>query len=309
MASSYNRGSGSGAVGVYKDIVDDLFYVTKREAPLMDSAKSVQASDNTHYWESVVFGAFTSNPYKRAESASLSTTYTPNTKTEYSNIVEESAIPFDVSTRAYFIAKNKGYAGIKDMWATARTEADIELKDACEWSLLNGTPSASATYSMQGLIPMATTYGTTSYTTTATFAFPTAGEANFRTMLNTMRGAGGVRGRKKVCLTSYTNKDSIGKSWNGNATQTQQLAEDAKKYADIKFYVSQFGVVAIMGHDMCASTNLVVYDAEDLAIAWLYKTQTIDLAVSSLVKGNAARANAMTLQYKNPTTLGWMSIS
>ena len=308
MAGAYNRYTGSGSVGVYKDIVDDLFYVTQNETPIFDMAKSSVARDYVHYWESTVFAAVTANSFTKADGEALSTSWTPSTKTEYSNYIEEAAIRFDVTKRAAAIASQRGYAGIKNYWTTAKFEAQTVLKDNNEFSLLNGTPASgdavTSESKTQGLIPMATTYGTTGYEAAATFSYPTGGEAEFRTLLTNMRAAGGARGRKKMVFTSYTNKDNIGKSWLGNATEISDMVDKAQKFADIKVYVSQYGPLTIMGHDMCSSTNLVVFDAEDLYMAWLYKTQTIDLGRTGLQENVAATANAMGLEYRRPSTLG-----
>lgn len=313
MAGAYNRFTGSGSVGVYKDIVDDLFYVTQNESPIFDMAKTSVARDRVHYWESTVFAAVTGNGFTQADGATLSTSWTPSTKTEYSNEVEEAAIRFDVTKRSGAIAAQKGYAGIKSMWTTAKYEANVVLKDNNEYSLLNGAratgDAVTSASRMEGLIPMATTYGTVNAVTGTTFAYPTGGETIFRNLLNSMRTAGGLRGRKKMVFTSYTNKDKIGKSWLGNATEVNAMAKDGQKYADIKIYVSQYGPLTIMGHDMCGSDDLVVFDSEDLYIAWLYKTQTLDLGRTGLQENVAASANAMTFEYRKPTTLGYLHIS
>jgi hypothetical protein len=120
MTTSYNRYTGFSSVGNYKDIVDDLFYVNMNDTPIMDSANSIEASDYVHYWEEVAFTAPSSNGYKRNENGSLSTTFTPPTKTERNNTVVESAVPFDLSKRAEAIAQRKGAAGVRDAWAKAK---------------------------------------------------------------------------------------------------------------------------------------------------------------------------------------------
>lgn len=310
MAIAYNRYTGNNSVGVYKDIVDDLFYVNVNETPIMDMSNSIEsssASDYVHYWEEVVHGAKTSNPYKRNEGGDLSTDYTPPTKTERSNTVVESAVPFTLSLRSEAIAKKKGMAGIRNAWERAKADAMVELKDGLEWSLLNGTQASGDSVSVasecNGLLTMAASLGTAAYNTNIS-----GGESNFRTGLNTNKASGGMSGKKKMIFTSYTNKDAIA-NWTGRATQVQNPGDDAKVYADIEIYVSQYGPIVIMGHTMCASTKLCLFDAQKLSVAWLYPTQTVELGTTKLVAGSLAVANCATLQYDTPSTLFLMTIS
>ena len=312
MVSSYNRYSGSASVGLYKDIVDDLFYVTENETKLMDMAKSTEAKDGIfHYWEEIKYAAVTANNYSRADGASLSTTYTPPTKTERYNYVEESAVPFDVTKRQAESAKRRGIAGVRSLWGQAKTEAMVVLKDNVEWALLNGTKAtgdASTASTMDGLTTMAESLGTTATEATASFPDVTGGEAEFKSLLNSMRAAGGMRGRKKMLIVSYTNRDSISTYWRGRADDVRDLAKDARIYADVQIYVSMYGPIAIEGHDMCSAVDMVIFDTEDVEIAWLYRTQTIDLGRTGLQENIAAVANACTLQYNRPARLGWLYI-
>jgi len=305
--ASYNRYTGSGATAVYRDIVDDLFYITQNETPIMDMAKNVEAKDQKHEWTEVLYAAVTQNNYKRADGADLTSTYTPPAKTVFENYVEESAIPFDVSKRSAAIGKRGGYAGPNDQWAKAKTEAMVVLKDNVEWAILNGTKASgdsSNPSQMDGLLTLAEDKGTASHTATVA-----SGEADFRALLQTMRGNGGMRGRKKMLFTSYPNRDLIGANWKGNATETNTMSKEAKIYADVKVYVSPHGPIMVEGHDMCADTDLVIFDAEDLNLAWLYNTTTIELGRTGLQENVAAVANAVTLEYTKPSTLGYLEIS
>jgi hypothetical protein len=308
MVPSYNRYTNFSSVGNYKDIVDDLFYVNENDSPIMDMGGSKEARDYIHYWEEVVYSQVTSNAYKRADGGSLSSTMTPATKTERSNYVVETAVPFDVSKRAAAIAKRRGAAGVRNAWEKAKMDADVILKDNVEYSLLQGASTSgdgSNASECQGLMVMAAALGTDAYNTNIS-----GGESAFRTGLTTNRDAGGMKGKKKMIFTSYTNKDSIMKNWTGRATAINDMKPEAGKiYADVEIYVSQFGPIAIMGHSMALSTELVVFDGMDLATAWLYPTQTIELGTTNLVEGTAARANCLTLEYERPSTLMYMTIS
>lgn len=308
MTTSYNRYTGFSSVGVYKDIVDDLFYVNVNDTPVIDLANSIEASDYVHYWEEVVYSAVTSNAYKRNESGSLSTPYTAPTKTERSNYVVETAVPFDVSKRAAAIARKRGSAGVRNAWEKAKTDAMVVLKDNVEFSLFRGSSASGDVVSVasecNGLATMAASLGTDAYNTNVS-----GGETAFRTGLNTNKAAGGMTGKKKMILTSYTNKDLIAKNWVGKATAVNAMASEPKIYADIEIYVSQYGPIVVAGHSMATNAMIVLFDAAKVSTAWLYPTQTVELGTTNLVEGMAAVANCVTLQYDTPTTMMYMTIS
>jgi hypothetical protein len=118
-----------------------------------------------------------------------------------------------------------------------------------------------------------------------------------------------MKGKKKMIFTSYTNKDSIAKNWTGRATAINGMDSSKKIYADVEIYVSQYGPIVIMGHALSGSDELVLFNGMEIATAWLYPTQTIELGTTNLVEGMAARANCLTLEYERPSTLLYMTIS
>ena len=313
MASSYNRYAGPSATGLKKDIVDKLHYVQTVDCVIFDTANNTVAKDGVyHYWTSTVYAKPTQNAYKRACGASLSTTFTAPTKTEHVNYIEESAVPFDVTKRAAAAAKRGGVAGVKDQWKAAKMEAAEELKYGVEYALLLGvkaTGDGSTASQMDGLFTMAAAAASTGTVTSATFQ--ASGEAQFKALLSKIRGAGGLRGKKKVALMSYDNVQRVIDGWTGRATATNDVSNGNKKiFNDVDVYVSQFGPIAVMGHDILSATDGVgIYDAEMLNLAWLYKTETIELGTTNLVEGMAALANALTLEYDKPSTLGLMKVT
>jgi hypothetical protein len=290
--------------GLKKSIVDEIYTVQRYDTPILDTiAKDIKISDNIHYWTEVTYADVTANTTARYEGESLTASSAP-TKTQYSNNVEENAVPYDVTTISATIAKNGGYAGVKDKIAEGRKNALETLKYNLEYSLLNGSlvnGNASDTPSkMRGLISTAETYGTA-----LSFAggIGTAGsEDAFASALTTARSKGGVRG-KRTLIVNYVNKNLIGKNWKGIATAVQTQSDEATVYNDVRVYASQFGPISIVGHDLAPNNKLVEFDADMLNVGWLYNTMDIEMAIDGLKAANMAVANACTLQYNAPTTL------
>jgi len=314
--SGVNSYTGQGSVGQYKDIKDALFYIEGNEAPIQKIAKYTKAKGpTTHYWEELAYTSNTANAEQKTEGQDL-TADTPPTKTERYNYVEENAETYYVSNKVDAASKAGAFAGIKDYIRESKKQAMIELKGKLEASLLLGegdvgsndtTPTPGK---MNGLMTVALGYGSTGYIASASFA-TTDGEAAFRALLNTTRSKGGMRGMRKAVFTSYTAKDSIAKNWVGNVTEVNADASAATIYADVRVYSSQYGRIVLYGHDclgVAAGADMVVFDEEQMNIAWLYQTRTDQLGKTGLADKFAV-ANACTLQYDKPSTLGYLIVS
>lgn len=311
-----NSYTGQGSVGQYKDIKDALYYIEGNEAPIQKIAKYTKAKGpTTHYWEELKHTNNTSNTEQKTDGQDL-TADTPPTKTEMYNFVEENAETYYVSNKVDAAAKNGAFAGIKDYIREAKKQAMIELKGKLEASLMLGEGDVGSNETtptpgkMNGLMTMALGYGSTGYIATASFG-TTDGEEAFKTLLNTTRSKGGMRGMRKAIFTSYPNKDLISAKWVGRTTETTSDAKDATIYADVKVYSSQYGRIVVYGHDclgVASGADLTVFNEEQLSIAWLYQTRTDQLGKTGLADKFAV-ANACTLQYDKPSTLGYLIVS
>lgn len=304
-----NTYAGNAATGIFKDINDALYEIEGNDTVIMDNARSVMAKDKRHYWEELKFSMVTSNTEQRSEGATLSGD-TPPTQTERSNYTEINSETYLASSTALAVAKRGGKAGVKDYYRTLRDQAVIELKGKVERSLLKGAADSGdngtvpVARCMDGLVEMGKDIGTTGYNTNVS-----GGETNFRALLASMRAAGGLRRKRRVLLTSWNNKDLIGKNWTGISTVTQAVASDATIQGDVRIYVSQFGPIALQGHDSFATnTEMVIGEWEGVAVAWLENTVDEMLAKTALgISFDVHCEN--TLEYDKPSTLGYYLIS
>ncbi len=296
--ATYNRFND---VGVYKDIKDELYLVNPNPNYLFDNANPTVAKDRVHYWTEVVFTKKTGNTSAIYEGQALSS-FTAPTRNERSNRVEENAVPFSVSTIKAAVAKRGGYAGMKDAILQAREEALMELKANVEYSLVNGTVvvgNASTTADkMSGIIEMASTLGTTQDLGTDI----ATGEANFKTGLAACAARGGLVGKKEM-LVNGADKNIIATNWTGRASAVQTMANTKVIDADVQVYSSAWGPIAIKTHEFMPSNTMVVYNPDDLNVAFLYNTKDIKLGNSGANEAILAVANACTLQYNRPSLL------
>jgi len=312
MADTLNRFSGPGSVGIYNDIVDEIYDINCAETPFMDTAKGVAAlvaKDFTHSWISRVYANATTNGYKVYDGKAL-TSFTPPTDTAYSNYVEQTCVPWSIGKGMEAIIKQGGKAGVTNALTDQVTSARATLKINNEASLVNGTPVANAATTegaMGGIVYMAQTYGSSD----TTLASISAGETKFRTLLNTGANAGALQGNKQCLLCSHTNRDKIAQYWKGIADDVNTMAKDKTIEGSVDFYAHQYGILTIQGHRALASDDhsLVVYDTNDLGVAWLAPTQTIDYPLATVTAASGAEYNALTLQYDKPTTLIYAYVS
>lgn len=304
--TSYNRQTNPGSISIYTDIWDELFDINLGETKLMDMGTNIEAKDQVHYWTEKTYTKKTSNPYRRTDGAAT-TSDTPPQKEQFNNNISESAVNFDVSKRSQAISTRGGEAGVRNQYANAKTDAMVELKNAVEWDLLNGTKtdeSGATPSQMDGLMSLASTNGVSSAMGSVSGA-----EGGFRAFLDRIFDTGGLMGNKRMVLVSYRNKDVISSNWTGNATVVQGESKDTTLYADVKYYSSQYGVLMIEGHRNCAETEGVVFDADEVNLAWLYNTDVTELGLTGVQEGNLLVSNCLTLQYEKPSTLGYMTFS
>lgn len=298
-----------GTVGLKKVISDRLQYIQVNDTPLYDMAKSEKSSAaNVDYWDQITYPTVTSNNFAVAQTTTLavSTTHVA-TETQSSNYIEEKAVPYKVSKRAYEAAKANGYAGIKDMWKEAAVRAGVLLKDAFEYAMTMGrgvTGDDTTAPTMLGLVHMASSLGNT------VSALNVSGnESIFKAMLATCYADGGLRGKKKIFMVSYTNLDLITKNWTGRATAVDTLAKEMKIDNRVELYVSNFGVIALTASTVIGNNHSVVFEGDKVAKAFLYTPQTVNLGITQLVQGSAALAAGATLRYYGQACLGHIYFS
>lgn len=294
--------------GRFKDVRDILFEIEGTESKYQDLATIVPAKDHTHYWVEEKFTTGTTNSSQKLEGATLAGE-SPLTKTEYDNLTEINAVTYDVTDRMKAIAKAGGVAGVKDQIKQSLKEAMLELKARVERSAINGVKSTGdATHvdKMQGLVPMAASFGVTGYSSDS--AFGTTAEAAFRAFLQGVRTAGGLRVKGKMAMMSYATKDAIAMGFKGMVNSVQSIAEKATIWTDVKVYSSQFGDITLMGHDAMVDGDIVVFEKEYSKIAVLQATAPVDLARTGLSQPLAYSCEN-TNAYSKPSTLGLIIIS
>ena len=298
-----------GNVGLKKVISDRLQYIQVNDNVLYDLCKAEKSSAaNVDYWDQVTYPTVTSNNFAVAQTTSLSVSTTHvATETQSSNYIEEKAVPYRVSKRAYEAAKASGYAGIKNMWAEAAMMAGVLLKDAYEYALTMGravTGDSATAPTMLGLAHMASSLGNT------VSALNVSGnETIFKAMLATVYADGGLRSRKKIFMVSYTNLDLIATNWTGRASAVNTLSDKKAIDLNVEVYVSNVGVIALQPSTVIGNNHSVVFEGDKIAKAFLYTPQTVNLGLTTLAQGNAALASGMTLRYYGVATLGHIYFS
>ena len=295
-------------VGRFTDVRDKLFMIEGTGTIYQDMCKLSKAANNSHTWVEEKYSTGTSNTSQRLDGADLSGD-TPPTRTGFDNQVEANAQTAEVTDGMIAIAKNGGEAGVKDYKSKAIADALVELKANIERSLLNGTKSAAdGTHlgKMQGLVPMAASFGVTAYSSDTSWT--TTAEGTFRTMLQGIRTAGGLRTVKKIALMSYVTKDLISLGFKGNNATVTALAENGTIYTDVGIYSTQFGPLALMGSDAMVDGKVVVFEKAYANIAVLQPTQRKPLATTGLA-WKESYTNYSTQAYEMPSTLGHMIAS
>lgn len=297
---SYNRTNGR-----FVDIRDVLFEIEGTDTKTQDVSRIIKAKNSLHKWVEQKYSTGTSNTAQKVEGAQIAGE-TALTTVENSNYTEINSVAYDITDRMNAIAKAGGLAGVKDQLKQSLKDAMIELKARVERSVINGVlasgdKTGGLPSKMQGLIPMASTLGTSAYSSDANFG--TTGEATFRTFLQTVYNAGWGRTNGRMFSMSYATKDKVAAGFKGIVTQVQSAADKATIYMDVEVYKSQFGNVMVMAENAYADGKIVVSEKPYHTLAVLETTHPVDVARTGLSK-IIAYANDLTQAYDKPSTLG-----
>lgn len=302
------RDSYDNAVSLKKNIQDKLHYVQTVDCPLFDSMRGGKAKGSIHYFNEVAYVAPTASD-SRIEGYTLADE-TPPTEVQYTTYTEINSQGWTVSTTMQDGAKNGGTVGTSDEIARLKTEALEKLKMQNEWAIINGTTNAGANTptarDMTGLIKWADS-GYTANTALATLGVASAGEANWKAFLIALKAVGGLRGRKKVALMSWSNKQTIS-GWNGITDTVNADASGKKIYSYVDLYDSMMGTIMLKGHDLYPETSIVVFDPEIFRTMFLSNTKKRKLGTVKL--GDSYHYyNEFATQYDKPKTLGRLNLT
>jgi hypothetical protein len=275
MAAPTNTFLTTAAIGNKEDLTDVIYRISPTQTPVLNMASKAKASNTLHEWQTQDLASAAANA--QAEGDDLTATAATVT-VRLTNRTQISAKKIVVSGTQ----RAMNPAGRSDELAYQLSLKSLEIKRDMELGLTQNDVLATSPRSSRGLRgwvvdnvnnnggTLASYTGNTGYTPGTQRAFT---EAQVKDVLQKVFTAGG---EPDTIMMPPAAKQTFS-GFTGNATRFDK-SEDAKLYASVDFYVSDFGTLQAVPNRFMATRDVFVLQSDKLAIAYLRPFQTIELA-------------------------------
>lgn len=277
MAAPTNTYLTTADVGRREDLTDVIYRITPTQTPVLNMAAKTKATNTLHEWQVQDLASAASNAQAEGDDASAKTV-TPTVRL---------ANRTQISTKTVFVSGTEmasNTAGVKDMLAYQMSLASAEIKRDMELDLTQRDVSATSPRASRGLRgwvvdnvnnnggTLASYTGNTGYTAGTQRAFT---ETQLKDVLQKQYTAGG---EPDYVMLSPAAKQTFS-SFSGNSTRFDK-GEDAKLYAAVDIYVSDFGQLTVIPNRFQAARDVFVLQSDKLAVAYLRPFFTKELAAT-----------------------------
>lgn len=264
------------AIGNREDLTDVIYRISPTATPVLNMAAKTKATNTLHEWQTQdLASASSSNAQAEGEDASAKTV-TPTVRLTNRTQISTKTVIVSGTQQAM------NPAGRKDELAYQLSLASLELKRDMEASLTQLDVTATAPRQSRGLrgwvVDNVNNNGGTLASYTANTGY-TAGtlrsftESQVKDVLQKCFTAGG---EPNTLMLPPTLKQTFS-GFTGNATRFDK-SEDAKLYASVDYYVSDFGTLEAVPNRFMATRDVFLLQSDKLAIAYLRPFQTVELA-------------------------------
>ena len=264
------------AIGNREDLTDTIYRITPTLTPFLNMASKAKASNTLHEWQTQDLAAATANAQAEGDTIA-NKTVTPTIRLNNRTQISAKAVSVSGTQRAMNPAGRKDELGYQMAMVSLELKRDIEL-GLTQNGVLATSPRQSR--GLQGWVVdnvdtgvgyVAASYtGNTAQTDDAQAAFT---EARMKNVLQKIYVAGGM---PDVVMLPPAAKQTFS-SFTGNATRLDK-SEDAKLYASVDVYVSDFGELKAMPNRFQRTRDVFILQSDKWAVAYLRGFQTIELA-------------------------------
>jgi hypothetical protein len=275
MTAPTNTFLTTAAIGNKEDLTDVIYRISPTQTPVLNMAAKAKASNTLHEWQTQDLATAAANAQAEgdtltAKSVTVSVRLTNRTQ------ISAKAVAVSGTQRAM------NPAGRSDELAYQLSLASLEIKRDMEYGLTQNDVLATAPRQSRGLRgwvvdnvsnnggTLASYTANTGYTAGTQRAFT---ETLLKTVLQSIYTAGG---EPDTILLPPAAKQTFS-GFTGNATRFDK-SEDAKLYASVDFYVSDFGTIQAVPDRFMATRDVFILQSDKLAIAYLRPFQTVELA-------------------------------
>lgn len=263
-------------VGRREDLIDIIYRISPTQTPVLNMAAKTKATNTLHEWQvQDLASAVTNNAQAEGDDASAKTITATARLTNRTQISTKTVIVSGSEMQA-------NTAGVKDMLGYQLGLASLELKRDMESSACQLDVTATSPRQSRGLrgwvVDNVNNNGGTlaSYTSNTGYTAGTLrnfAESQVKDVLQKCYTAGGEP--DTIMLPPALKQTFSG--FTGNATRFDK-SEDAKLYASVDVYVSDFGEIQAVPNRFMATRDVFVLQSDKLAIAYYRPFFTKELA-------------------------------
>jgi|SRR5882672_1819368 len=278
MTAPTNTYLTTAAIGNREDLSDTIYRISPTQTPLLNMAAKAKATATLHEWQTQDLAAAASNAQVEGDNASAKVV-TPTVR--LSNRTQISTKTVVVSGTQQAVQS----AGRKDEMGYQMALAALELKRDMEFGLTQNNVTATDPRQSRGLLGwIVDNTSKASNTTLASYTGNTAQtdgtqrtftEAQLKSVLQSIFTAGGM---PDTIMLPPGGKQTFS-TFTGNATRMDK-SEDAKLYASIDVYTSDFGEIKAVPNRFQRARDVFILQSDKVAVAYLRPFSTIDLATT-----------------------------
>lgn len=263
------------AIGNREDLTDTIYRISPTQTPVLNMASKSKATNTLHEWQVQELASAADNAQAEGDNATAKTV-TPTVRLNNRTQISTKTVIVSGTQQAM------NPAGRKDELAYQLALASAEIKRDMELGLTQNDVLATSPRKSRGLRgwvvdntnrnggTLASYTANTGYTAGTQRAFT---EAQVKDVLQQIYTAGG---EPDMLMLSPAAKQTFS-GFTGNTTRFDK-SEDAKLYASVDYYVSDFGTLQAIPNRFMASRDVFVLQSDKLAVAYLRPFQTVELA-------------------------------
>lgn len=263
------------AIGNREDLTDAIYRISPTQTPVLNMASKTKATNTLHEWQTQELAAAAANAQAEGDNATAKTV-TPTVRLNNRTQISTKTVIVSGTQQAM------NPAGRKDELAYQLALASAEIKRDMELGLTQNDVLATSPRQSRGLRgwvvdnvnnnggTLASYTANTGYTPGTQRAFT---EAQVKDVLQKVYTAGG---EPDMIMMAPAAKQTFS-GFTGNATRFDK-SEDAKLYASVDYYVSDFGTLQAIPNRFQATRDVFILQSDKLAIAYLRPFMTVELA-------------------------------
>ncbi len=275
MTAPSNTYLTTAAIGNREDLSDTIYRISPTVTPLLSMAAKTTATATLHEWQTQDLAAAAANAQAEGDNASAKVV-TPTVR--LSNRTQ-------ISTKTVIVSGTQqavNSAGRKNEMGYQVALASLELKRDMELGLTQNDVTATSPRQSRGLLGWVVDNTSNGGGTLASYINNTGNtngtlrsftEAQVKAVLQLQYTAGG---EPNTIMLPPALKQTFS-TFTGNATRMDK-SEDAKLYASIDVYVSDFGEIKAVPNRFMRTRDVFTLQSDKLAVAYLRPFSSIDLA-------------------------------